>query len=338
MSVRTKYIGRKVRQILKGNLALLSIAAILLSACSTNISGDILSSVNISSAEQHTESEKNKQKLEHLEIDQQVVVTEPTKIEKEMVETEDISALTLTVTENKEEVLQENQIESVPTITEGAVENNDQNEKENNEKMENTIKESKKELIPKIEESKIQSIIKNELPDTHSEPRTEIPTHIVLHFSSNVANNTNDPYQIHDIYNIFLDYVVSTHYVVDRQGQVYQFTDENRTAYHAGKGSLPGLDDYTNRLNHYSVSIEILAIGTKDEMEKTVPQVDYGTIHPTHIGYTEKQYESLQTLIKDIVNRNESITFDREHIIGHDEYTTRKADPGELFDWSKIGL
>jgi dimethylamine--corrinoid protein Co-methyltransferase len=30
------------------------------------------------------------------------------------------------------------------------------------------------------------------------------------------------------------------------------------------------------------------------------------------------------------------IPMDREHVIGHQEYSPKKSDPGELFDWSKL--
>lgn len=197
---------------------------------------------------------------------------------------------------------------------------------------------SEEKLIVQSVENNRDHIIEKYLPDTHSEPRSKAPTHIVLHFSSNVVENIEDPYNIEDIYQIYSDYEVSAHYVIERAGTVYQLVDEKRIAYHAGQGHLPDLPDYTDRLNHYSVGIELLAIGSKEEMEQIVPQVEYSTIDPTFIGYTEEQYTSLHTLLKDIIHRNPSITFDRNHIIGHDEYTDRKVDPGELFDWSKIDL
>ena len=33
-----------------------------------------------------------------------------------------------------------------------------------------------------------------------------------------------------------------------------------------------------------------------------------------------------------------SIPKNRSHVIGHDEYNPAKNDPGELFDWSRIGI
>lgn len=114
--------------------------------------------------------------------------------------------------------------------------------------------------------------------------------------------------------------------------------NEDRAAWHAGKGSLPDYPHYENKLNQYSIGIELLAIGTKEELHKLVPHVYYESIDPVHIGYTDAQYESLKLLIDDITKRNPTIKMDRKHIIGHDEYTDRRTDPGSLFDWSRIGF
>lgn len=176
------------------------------------------------------------------------------------------------------------------------------------------------------------------LPVSHTEPRQGEITHIVIHFTSNALHKPEDPFNVDDIYRIFLEAGVSTHYLIDREGKIYQLVEEELTAWHAGKGSLPGFPEYTNRLNHHSIGIELLAIGTEEEMKKINSQIDYQRIEPAYIGFTDSQYRSLSTLIQDIISRHPNIIFDRKHIIGHDEYTDRKSDPGTLFDWSKIGF
>ena len=52
-------------------------------------------------------------------------------------------------------------------------------------------------------------------------------------------------------------------------------------------------------------------------------------------GFTEAQYDALIPLVKDICSRN-GIEADREHIIGHQEYSPAKTDPGSLFDWERL--
>ncbi|MBS4194228.1 N-acetylmuramoyl-L-alanine amidase [Lederbergia citri] len=183
------------------------------------------------------------------------------------------------------------------------------------------------------------NVIYYHLPLQNSEVRTEIPTHIVLHFISNVGNNVLDPYNLQDIYSIFFEYGVSAHYLIARSGEIYQLVPEERVAYHAGTGDLPYFTKYRNNLNQYSIGIEMLAIGTKEEMAEMIKDEDYDSINPSFIGYTEAQYKTLNILLADIITRNPAIQRNRKFIVGHDEYAPgRKTDPGSLFDWSKIGF
>lgn len=177
------------------------------------------------------------------------------------------------------------------------------------------------------------------LPEENSEPRSTPITHIVIHFTSNAVNNPKSPYGVQEIRRIFVDYGVSAHYMIGRNGEIYDLVPENRVAYHAGKGNLPSFPQYMNTLNQYSIGIELLAIGTKEEMRTMMTDTVYESIHQSEIGYTEAQYQSLTRLIGDIVSRNPSVSKDRLHIVGHDEYAPgRKTDPGSLFHWTKIGL
>ena len=63
--------------------------------------------------------------------------------------------------------------------------------------------------------------------------------------------------------------------------------------------------------------------------------MEYNALDKSHIGFTDAQYASLGSLVRDICERN-AIPFDNEHIIGHDMYNPAKSDPGELFDWNKL--
>ena len=183
------------------------------------------------------------------------------------------------------------------------------------------------------------STIQMLLPDVNSEPRVETNTHVVIHFASNAYNKPNDPYNINDTYSIFEQYEVSSHYVIDRKGQIYLFVPETRVAYHAGKGKLSDYPEYENSLNQYSIGIELLAIGTREEMIPIITAEKFNLIDPSLIGYTEDQYKALNTLLDDILIRNPTIKRERNHIIGHDEYNpVMKTDPGSLFDWTRIGF
>ena len=178
----------------------------------------------------------------------------------------------------------------------------------------------------------------NLLPFSNSEIRVEPTTHIVLHFSSNAIHKPEDPYQVTDVYHILKEYGVSAHYIIDRSGEIHQLTYEDRVAYHAGEGIIQGYPEYNLGLNHYSIGIELLAIGTREEMIPIIDEVNFNKIDPSLLGYTEEQYATLTILINDIIERNPGISKNRLHVVGHDDYTDRKTDPGSLFDWKKIGL
>ncbi|WP_249872636.1 N-acetylmuramoyl-L-alanine amidase [Oceanobacillus saliphilus] len=177
------------------------------------------------------------------------------------------------------------------------------------------------------------------LPEENSRERTTPITHVMMHFTSNVIGNPQSPYELEDTRTIFIDYGVSAHYLIGRNGEIYNLVPEDRVAFHAGKGDLPDYPHYQDQLNDYSIGIEVMAIGTKEEMQTMMSDSFYDSIDPAHIGYTDAQYASLKRLLDDILLRNPSIKKDRNHVVGHDEYAPgRKTDPGSLFDWSRIGF
>jgi len=182
-------------------------------------------------------------------------------------------------------------------------------------------------------------------PDKRSVPRGDRDvTHVVLHFMSNVAQNQHDPYDIEQVRNIFVDYKLSSHYLIARDGLVVKLVEEDRIAWHAGRGSLVDFPAYRNKLNNYSIGIEFLAIGSRDEMApKYLGHSAYDKLDPNLIGYTEEQYSAVNELLAEIYDRHPAVVRDRRHIIGHDEYAgprqrpgDPKVDPGSLFDWSRI--
>lgn len=158
---------------------------------------------------------------------------------------------------------------------------------------------------------------------------------IMLHFCSNVVANLQNPYDIQQVRQIFIEYEVSIHYIIDRDGTVYCYIPENRAAWHAGKGTWNNDDKYTNDMNRYSIGIEMLAIGSQGDMAQYLTEEQYSQLDDSLIGYTEAQYQSLDSLL-DIICENNNIPRDKEHIIGHEEYSPLKTDPGELFDWNRI--
>jgi hypothetical protein len=110
-------------------------------------------------------------------------------------------------------------------------------------------------------------------------------------------------------YDTLLKEGYSVHYMIDRDGKIYYLVDEAKKAYHA-LGA-----------NENTIGIEIISSGCKNT-------------------YTDAQYNSLNSLIKDIISRWPNIKYDNAHIIGHFQTELgigRKPDPSN-FDWAKIGL
>lgn len=161
------------------------------------------------------------------------------------------------------------------------------------------------------------------------------PEFVMIHFCSAVITNPQDPYDLQAVRRTFVGGDVSVHYLIDRQGVIYCYIPENRVAWHAGPGDWQGIEKYKNNMNHYSIGIELMGIGSYEDMSVYMTRETYDALDPALIGYTDAQYDALQALVTDICQRHE-IPLDRDHVIGHEEYNPNKTDPGDLFDWSRI--
>jgi N-acetylmuramoyl-L-alanine amidase len=107
----------------------------------------------------------------------------------------------------------------------------------------------------------------------------------------------------------------SYHYFIRRDGTIHKLIDPKYQANHAGLSYWDG----NVRMNRYSIGVCLQNDGKVD--------------------YTDKQYQSLQWLINTQKKRFHDIT--DEKIIGHSDIAIprgRKSDPGDHFDWSRIGI
>ena len=171
--------------------------------------------------------------------------------------------------------------------------------------------------------------------ETYSDERLYAPEMVMIHFCSAVKIDENDPYNIDLIRSTFVDYEVSTHYIIERDGTIRCYIPEDRVAWHAGKGQWHLDEKYTNAMNQYAIGIEMVAMGSKNDMKAYLTSKEYDALDQSLMGYTSAQYEALRALVNDLCLRYD-IPLDRDHIIGHQEYASKKRDPGELFDWSQI--
>lgn len=108
---------------------------------------------------------------------------------------------------------------------------------------------------------------------------------------------------------------VSYHYLVGRNGTVYQFVEEAFKAWHAGLSSWDGFT-VGNSVNPTSIGVCFANDGTGLE------------------PYTDGQYRRGAALVRDIMERHD-IPLDL--VRGHFEVSPgRKSDPWDHFDWSRF--
>lgn len=107
---------------------------------------------------------------------------------------------------------------------------------------------------------------------------------------------------------------VSSHYLIDEAGIIYQLVEEEKRAWHAGVGYWRGEED----LNSASIGIEIVN-----------PGHEFG-----YQPFPEVQIQSVIHLSKAIVERH---SIQPMNVIGHSDLApSRKQDPGELFPWARL--
>ena len=101
---------------------------------------------------------------------------------------------------------------------------------------------------------------------------------------------------------------MSAHYVIGRDGTVYQLVDEKDNSYHAGKSKLP---DGTTNVNSCSIGIEIMTSYTESP--------------------TEEQTKALLNLIFGIKKRHNI-----KYVLRHSDIApVRKTDPWN-FNWENF--
>lgn len=103
---------------------------------------------------------------------------------------------------------------------------------------------------------------------------------------------------------------VSAHYLLGKDGRLYQLVADSQRAWHAGGGRWGTITD----LNSASIGIEI----------------DNNGIDP----YPDVQIEALIALLQDLTTR---LRIPRHQIIGHSDLApSRKVDPGAHFPWKRL--
>lgn len=100
---------------------------------------------------------------------------------------------------------------------------------------------------------------------------------------------------------------VSAHFLIRRDGELLQFVDADRRAWHAGVSQFDGRE----RCNDFSIGVELEGDGAH--------------------RFTASQYRALRRLVARLRER-----YPLRWIAGHADIAPgRKEDPGPLFDWRR---
>jgi len=103
------------------------------------------------------------------------------------------------------------------------------------------------------------------------------------------------------------DLKVSSHFLIERDGQVTQFVSCDKRAWHAGASFFCEREG----CNDFSIGVEL-------EGTDTVP-------------FTNAQYDQLVALTRTL-----RLVYPLAHVRGHSDIApTRKTDPGPCFDWQR---
>ncbi|NJM31643.1 MAG: 1,6-anhydro-N-acetylmuramyl-L-alanine amidase AmpD [Limnobacter sp.] len=101
---------------------------------------------------------------------------------------------------------------------------------------------------------------------------------------------------------------VSSHFVIDRQGQVHQCVPCNKRAWHAGQSAAMGRSNF----NDFSIGIELVG--------------------DVYTPFSCPQMAALYPLIKQL-----KASYPLKFAFAHSEIApTRKTDPGPFFEWHLI--
>lgn len=114
--------------------------------------------------------------------------------------------------------------------------------------------------------------------------------------------------QAHPFFPQLVDLRVSSHFLIERSGQVVQFVSGNDAAHHAGVSQYRG----RSGCNAFSLGIELEGCDFEP--------------------FTEAQYQALIPLLHSMAAH-----YPIEAVTGHQHIAPgRKSDPGHFFDWPRL--
>ncbi len=128
-------------------------------------------------------------------------------------------------------------------------------------------------------------------------------TQFIVDFFQNTLDVSMHPY-----FEEIADQKVSSHFLISRRGEVFQFVSTQNKAWHAGLSSFLGRE----KCNDFSIGVELEGDG----------------VHP----FEEIQYEALVKLSAQL-----GLIYPDLQFVGHSDIAPgRKTDPGIQFNWQKF--
>ena len=156
-------------------------------------------------------------------------------------------------------------------------------------------------------------------PNHDSRPEQQLPDLLVVHCIAlppkeyggagieQLFTNTLNPNE-HSYYQGIADLKVSAHLLIRRDGELVQFVNFNKRAWHAGQSSFEGRE----ACNDFSIGVELEGTDTD--------------------GYEAIQYQQLAAVSRLLLDYYPTMSLSR--ITGHETIAPgRKTDPGSGFDW-----
>ncbi|MBX2807585.1 MAG: 1,6-anhydro-N-acetylmuramyl-L-alanine amidase AmpD [Cellvibrionaceae bacterium] len=163
--------------------------------------------------------------------------------------------------------------------------------------------EARKVLSPNSDDRPNKSIIDLLVIHNISLPPEQFGHGYIEQFFSNELDPNDHPY-----FKIIAHLKVSAHLLITRKGELVQFVNFNRRAWHAGVSCFEG----RNACNDFSIGIELEGAD--------------------HVAYSDVQYQQLAQVSRAIMQAYPEINQNR--ITGHSDIAPgRKSDPGPAFQW-----
>lgn len=119
-------------------------------------------------------------------------------------------------------------------------------------------------------------------------------------------------YNADDMIKIMKERDVSSHYIIEENGRIFQLVSEKKRAWHAGVSYWRGQDN----INHCSIGIELQSPSMGQD------------------SYSVKQINSLIVMAKQIISHYQIPLY---NVVAHSDIApTRKPDPGMSFPWKYL--